>query len=247
MSSALSNISANYFNNGLGSSIVGGLGALGSFGLNFLASNINSSRAWKYAQKAMALQDQYNRAFTRDQYGLQRQGLEKAGYNPLLAISSGSNNAIYSGQGINSDSDSGAQALQSAIMAQQQRNENKLAKSQNAVNESQVDLNAQLTYKALADEIYARANSAVATATEQKIFNDIYWDNEKNRELIKQIQAETKFTNERARGFSATSSDSWNGNIGGKFGKSGKGKGIFGFDAGADAGFGHTHLESHTY
>ena len=68
---------------GLGGS---GLLGLGSFGLNQASSAINSSRAWKYAQRAMALQDQYNRNYTRDSYSLMRTGLEQAGYNPLLAL-----------------------------------------------------------------------------------------------------------------------------------------------------------------
>lgn len=93
--------------------IASGLSFLG----NLATSAINSSRSWKYAQKQMALQDQYNRAFTRDQYGLQRQGLEKAGYNPLLALGSSSNSAIYNGNGLNADSDNGSQAVTSGLDA----------------------------------------------------------------------------------------------------------------------------------
>lgn len=105
----------------------GALGGIGSFAGNMISSAVNSSRAWKYTQRAMALQDKYNRAYTRDQYGLMRQGLESAGYNPLLALGSSASSAIYSGSGINSDSDSGSQAVQSSIQAMQLRNENKLA------------------------------------------------------------------------------------------------------------------------
>ena len=190
-----------------------GLSGLLSFGGNLATSAINSSRAWKYTQRAMSYQDQLNRAFTRDSYGLMREGLETAGYNPLLALGSGANSAIYSGSGANSDSDNGSQAVASAIDALRIKNETKLAKTQAKVNDSQADLNTQLTYKALADEINARSSSAVQNATEQKILNDIYWDNETNREIIKRIHAETKYTNERSRGFSASSSKSYGGSI----------------------------------
>ena len=107
--------------------IGGALGGIGSFAGNMITSAINSSRSWKYTQRAMALQDYYNRKYTHDQYGLMRSGLEEAGYNPLLALGSSAQSAIYSPSGINSDSDNGAQAVQSAIQARQLRNENKLA------------------------------------------------------------------------------------------------------------------------
>ena len=67
-----------------------------SFGGNLATSALNSSRAWKYAQRAMTYQDQLNRSYTRDSYGLMREGLEKAGYNPLLALGGSANSAIYS-------------------------------------------------------------------------------------------------------------------------------------------------------
>lgn len=207
--------------NALSSALSGSVGALLGFGGNLATSAINSGRAWKYTKYAMQYQDALNRNYTRDSYSLMRQGLKQAGYNPLLALGSGANSAIYSGSGANADSDNGSQAVASAIDALRLKNENKLNKSQVNLNKSQEDLNTQLTYKALADEINSRASSAVQSATEQKILNDIYWDNETNREIIKRIQAETRFTNERARGFSASSSEDKHGSVGGSFGKFG--------------------------
>ena len=221
-----------------------GVSAL-SVGGNLATSALNSSRAWKYTQRAMTYQDQLNRAYTRDSYGLMREGLRNAGYNPLLALGSSANSAVYSGSSINSDSDNGSQAVQSAIDAMRLRNENKLVKTQAKVNESQSDLNTQLTYKALADEINSRSSSAVQNATEQKILNDIYWDNETNREIIKRIRAETKFTNERARGFSASSSQSKNYGIGAN-GSAGKGKFKVG-SVGIDANYGSSKSSSKSW
>lgn len=97
---------------GLGGS---GLLGLGSYGLNQASSAINSKRAWKYSRKAMEYQDQLNRSYTRDSYGLMRTGLEQAGYNPLLALGSSANSAVYSPTMMNSDSDQGTQAFENAI------------------------------------------------------------------------------------------------------------------------------------
>lgn len=83
--------------------------------MNFGASAISSSRQWKYTQRAMALQDRYNRDFTRDSYGLMREGLEKAGYNPLLALNSSANSSMPSASAGISDSDIGDQMVNSAI------------------------------------------------------------------------------------------------------------------------------------
>lgn len=104
-----------------------GLGSSLSLGGNFATSAINSHRAWKYAQRAMALQDQYNRNYTRDSYSLMREGLSKAGYNPLLATGSSANSFSPSGSGINSDSDNGSQAVTSATDALRVANETKIA------------------------------------------------------------------------------------------------------------------------
>lgn len=119
-----------FLNTGAGNTILGALGGIGSFAGNLMTSAINSSRSWKYTQKAMALQDMYNRAYTRDQYSLMRTGLKKAGYNPLLALGSSANSAIYSGSGVNSDSDNGSQALESAMAMQNFRYQNNLLKEQ---------------------------------------------------------------------------------------------------------------------
>lgn len=112
--------------------MIGSLGSIGlpSFAMNQVSSAINSKRSWKYAQKAMRLQDELNRKFTHDQYSINRSGLVDAGYNPLLALPNGSQGAIYNPSTINSDSDNGSQAIQSAMSALQMKNETKLANSQ---------------------------------------------------------------------------------------------------------------------
>lgn len=114
---------------------IAGLGALGglmSFGGNLASSAINSGRAWKYTRLAMQYQDELNRAYYQwtGEHGptFQRKGFVDAGYNPLLALGSPSSaqGAIYSGSGVNSDSDSGSQAVDamnnSALAVQNMQN-----------------------------------------------------------------------------------------------------------------------------
>ena len=68
---------------GLGSAFAGlGLGS------NLLTSSISSSRAWKYAQRAMALQYEYQKRGLLEGPSLSRKGVTDAGFNPLLALGS---------------------------------------------------------------------------------------------------------------------------------------------------------------
>ncbi|WGL31042.1 DNA pilot protein [Dipodfec virus UOA04_Rod_680] len=92
------------------------------FAGNQLASSLNSRRAWKYAKKSMALQYQYQLKGLRESPSAQREGLEAANYNPLLALGSGGSSAgSVSPSFMNSDSDSGYQSVSSAIDAMNAR------------------------------------------------------------------------------------------------------------------------------
>ena len=100
--------------------LIGGSSLL-SFGGNLATSALNSSRAWKYTQRAMQYQDQLNRAYfqwsSENGPSFSRKGYEQAGYNPLLALGSNlsGNSAIYSGSAPNSDSDNGSQAVEAGL------------------------------------------------------------------------------------------------------------------------------------
>lgn len=122
---------------------LGGLAAgLGSFAMNQVSSALNSSRSWKYTKRAMFLQDQLNRAY--NQWTLEnnptfsRRGFTKAGYNPLLALGSQitGQNASLSPTSINSDSDAGDQAINSAMAASALESNIRNTQSQTDVNHS---------------------------------------------------------------------------------------------------------------
>lgn len=68
---------------GIGSAFAGlGLGS------NLVTSAIANRRAWKYTQRAMALQYEYQKRGLLEGPALKRKGIVDAGYNPLLALGS---------------------------------------------------------------------------------------------------------------------------------------------------------------
>lgn len=73
------------FSNGalLGASAIGALGSLGSSLLGSALSSYEQQQLMSYQAK---LNYKYGKKTALNQYGWQRQGLEKAGYNPLLAL-----------------------------------------------------------------------------------------------------------------------------------------------------------------
>lgn len=106
---------------------------IANLGLNQFSSALSSKRQWKYTKKAMALQDKYNRAFTKDSYGLMREGLESADYNPLLAVGGSANTAMPSATLSATDSDAGDQAINSALAFQANKAQIRQANSNSAL------------------------------------------------------------------------------------------------------------------
>lgn len=135
----------------------GAAGAISSFIGNQISSAVNSRRAWKYARKAMALQDQYNRNMIKDYYSLNRESLTNANYNPLLAVTgSTAQGASYGPTMMNSDSDVGDQAVNSAINAINSKSERKTQKLQ------QENLDLQNEHQKLENEKLRNENATSA-------------------------------------------------------------------------------------
>lgn len=152
----------------------GALGGIGSFIGNQISSAISSSRQWKYVRKQMYLQDALNRNYTRDSYSLMRQGLSQAGYNPLLALGSSAQQALYSGSASATDSDVGDQAVNSALNAQNFKHQNKLLKEQSEGQEL-INKHQELENKKLEAEL---------TTSPKNIITEIL-NNDKNGTLSK--------------------------------------------------------------
>ena len=168
--------------------------ALSSFAGNQFSSAINSSRSWKYAQRAMALQDQYQRGLMRDQYSLSREGLEKAGYNPLLALGGSSAVSSVSPTTMNSDSDSGQQAVASALQAQQVKNETEQTKS----NIASQDASSALANEQAKTEQSKRVNfdfqNAMLDVQKHLADKDLSWyDRKANASLYESMQRAERY------------------------------------------------------
>lgn len=72
----------------IGASILGAsaIGALGSLGSSLLGSALSSYEQQQLMSYQAKLNYKYGKKTALNQYGWQREGLEKAGYNPLLAL-----------------------------------------------------------------------------------------------------------------------------------------------------------------
>lgn len=130
--------------------IAGIAGIAGNIGQNYA----NSAISWHYQRKQMAAQDKYQRAFAKDQYSLQREGLEAAGYNPLLALGGGS--AATEPMSVGSsggDSRAGSDAVNNAIAAAQFRVQKQQILSDVEKNKSEADY-----YKSLSKQVQQGIN-----------------------------------------------------------------------------------------
>lgn len=175
---------------------IGALGALGSSFVSTGASNVSSRKAF---QRQQALQEQaarlnydysikYNRNTLQNNPLYTRQGLEKGGYNPMLAVQNGTSGSSASsftsaGQAPQHDmSQAISQGMSNAMDYARVQNETKQAEAQTDANYALADktkmekakLVEELPYvgkKAKADYIKTQMESA-------KLENDIHYQNE---------------------------------------------------------------------
>lgn len=107
-------------------------------GMNIANSQASAGANFEYQKKLMEYQDKYQRDFLRDSFGIKREGLKSAGYNPLLALDNmNSSGSIATGGSINMDTSNPFAAATNANSAKQQA---KIAKD---VGESTKNLNNQ--------------------------------------------------------------------------------------------------------
>lgn len=188
-----------------------GAQSMGLFGSLFGGNSAKQSLS--YSKALQNHQYQLERQSRQTAYGDTRKSLEDAGYNPMLAVGQQSGSLPVGNQLTVQDEKSerlqNSIALGSAIANMRNLwSQTSLNKSQEGVNSTVKDLNTQATYKTFADELASRSlarmydmNSAQAEANIYSIYKKLPYE-------IEQIRAGTKFTNERARGFSASSSSS---------------------------------------
>lgn len=138
-----------------------GIGALGNI-LGGLGSNaLSSYQAQQLAEYQAKLNYKYAKKSAVNMPTYNRQGIEKAGYNPMLALGSigASNSNWTSAQGLTTPdfSDVGSNAVSNALSVQQQRNQNDLATAQ--INNTNADT--QLKQQQTLTETFEQAQKQV--------------------------------------------------------------------------------------
>lgn len=185
----------------------GALGGIGSFVGNQISSAINSKRAWKYAQRAMNYQDQLNRKY--NQWSLEnnptfsRRGYTSAGYNPLLALGSQitSQNAGIGTSFMNSDSDAGDQAVNSAMNAMSLRANIKNVESQTKSNEATSALSAEQAKTEQSKRTNLEFQNAMLDVQKHLAAKDLSWyDRKAYMTLYNQFQQAENFKAQSAIG-----------------------------------------------
>lgn len=161
------------------SASIGALGALGSAGLGLISANHMSGKAYQRAiglmQEQARLNYKYAQKSAENSPTWNRQGLETAGYNPMLAVqnaTSGANSSWASPQGYQQDQ--ATDAITNGV-----RNGTEMA--QLAINQQQTDSNVKLNE--------AQSRKSISEAINNEIHSK-YLDKREENELG-QIGAET--------------------------------------------------------
>ena len=169
---------------------IAGLGSLFT-GMNFVGSiagsNLSAHKASKLAQLQAALNYKYNKKWALEGAGYNRQGLEAAGYNPMLAVQNGTSGANANFASANSSQDidfSGdiASGIANAQSFQRLKNETDVASSQQDVNYANADKikaeKATLVERLPFVSKQAKADYMKTEMESAKLENDIHYQNE---------------------------------------------------------------------
>lgn len=162
----------------------------------------------KYALQNAAVNHAYQKEFTQNAHQWEMEDLKKAGLNPALTATGG---AGASASGGGSFGGGGGQSAMNPFdilngivgMA----NQTSATKSQNNLNAANAML-AVAHAKNLPEQVRAQMLSALAAQTQAEAattnaaanYNNYWLNKDKTAEEIKKIKADTKYTNERARG-----------------------------------------------
>ena len=194
---------------------MGGIGLTSSKSMGGLLNDITGATSsaalqQKYALQNAAVNHAYQKEFAQNAHQWEMQDLQKAGLNPALTATGGSG-ASASGGG--SFGGGGGQSAMNPFdilngivgMA----NQTSATKSQNNLNAANAML-AIARAENLPEQVKAQMLSALAAQTQAEAattnaaanYNNYWLNKDKNKYEIEKIKAETKYTKERARGFS---------------------------------------------
>lgn len=194
----------------LGNAAMGNFSGLGGMLNDVTGATSSAALQQKYALQNAAVNHAYQKEFAQNAHQWEMQDLQKAGLNPALTATGGSG-ASASGGG--SFGGSGGQSAGNPFdilnMIVGMQNQTSATKSQNNLNAANAML-AIAHAKNLPEQVRAQMLSALAQQTQAEAsqtnaaanYNNYWLNKDKNIEEIKKIKAETKYTKERARGFS---------------------------------------------
>lgn len=191
-----------------------GIGSLLNNVTGVTQSGINSQ---KYALQSMALNNKYQKEFAQNAHQWEIQDLKKAGLNPVL--SAGGAGASASGGGVNSGAQASASInpLEAGIGAWQGIEEAQRTGAE-AKNLEANSRNADMDTMLKEAQMWETRARTAKTETERKLAEakiaETYENIDLIRKNVKKAQAETKYTDERARGHSFTTSQNVSGPLG---------------------------------
>lgn len=210
-----------------------------NFGYDIAGAQLNAATSYGYNRNLMSYQNELNKDYASwnysNAYALQRAGLEKAGYNPILAVNNGTSFAGGSvgGSSVNvSDSNLGTNAFRVRNETKQTSLQSKAIDSQVATNASTQEANHAQAVKATEEaktQASIRANNQAQTAltnvNTQLAQKDLSWKDRLNLNQIKtniinaqanqanavasQIGAGASVTNAKAHYIDATTGNPW--------------------------------------
>lgn len=183
---------------GLGYSIGSMLSPYISSGIGAIMSNHSSGKAFGRQLYAMQLQSKLNYDYGQKSLlnspSSQREGLEKAGYNPMLAVqnsTSGANSGWASPNSVNMDEYAGNVTAQStnATSFMNARSTMEQTASNIATNQTQQELNKSITSKNVADTTAQNIKNGYLDKREQAEIGETQANTNK-------LSADTAYTNE---------------------------------------------------
>lgn len=122
--------------------------AAASAASSFASGAASSWKQYKYQKRLNQQAYNLTQRGYREQYGNMRQGLENAGYNPLLAVNGGMSGAAFSGGSASAPNMDFAGSMNAFTNAKQQRSQNEVNEATVRQLDSQVGVNnAETNYK----------------------------------------------------------------------------------------------------
>lgn len=185
----------------------------GLFGLG--SSALSSAMSYKSAKKLMNQQYDLNEKALRNYWQNSKYSATSAGYNPLLALGSGSQGFSANSSGVPVDLSSGVQnGVSSAIQIAQNKAQVKNIQADTALKTSQSDTEKakqiQINFQNAMTDVETHLKRKDLNTYERRLYQDMYEqmqraENYKAQSAVSQMNAETNRINAQTQKYSAVS------------------------------------------